>query len=232
MRTSLSQKVQQYLGSLSQTVAHYQPRIEQKVSQLAGKPFSLGPVGIRDMRYLAGDAIDFMYPEGGLGWVLQKFIFSRLREQLDLDVQVPIQNGDLAWFNNTIYASYKRAYDPKTNSKLQIPRDVVHEISHGIFLKRLGNQQSVPDINQNPKDSKEFNQVSQAFALYCEQFLFRNLYPKEVQREVVYKLRDEQSEEFTQKRQHIERLVRKQGEKALLEIPKNWREYQFLSSVA
>lgn len=240
-------RLNHYTDKLSQAVTHYQPLAEQRFSDLTGQPICLGEVQTKDMKDLGYDVSDYHHQksiqfvvdkkgsinplEKGIIWFFQKVIFKPRWQSI---VAEHIERGDLIWFNNAIYFSCKRTEDKNANTDEQIQQDAVHELSHG-FWEKLGGEDQFDYSIKNMSIYPKFAAYSEEFALYCEQFLFRNLFPEEVQRKIRQELQsprqfslpssqNQYEIERNRARKKIEQLVEECGEQVLVEIPRGWRK--------
>jgi len=235
-------RVEKYLSNLGSKVSHYQPLVERKFSDLGGRSISLGEISVKDMDYLTKEFIEYMYRktledtakekgsaeelgsvnflERGIVWFVQKVARRGAWSNI---VNGNIERGDLFWLNNTLYASYKRAFNSKDSSEAQMHFDAVHELCHGIWVGLGGENPFEVNINEKERIRRLYVESAEAFASYGELVFCKELYPKDVclQAEKFPKIPPEEG--LDKRGLKIEQLVAVNGDRVLLDIPRNWR---------
>jgi len=196
----------------SNAIAHYQPLIEQRFSELKQEPIAIGKVTVKDMRDLSRGLRSYSWQE--CRSPSQFALFYPLLYVASIYRRNQAENDFFAhWFNRDLYLSFNHGTEILQEF---LDQTVVHELSHGLWERLKGITPFDSEAFANPD---KFKFANEGFASYCEYEFFRDLYPQEIP-----KNHNPHKEPYIQERSAIERLVNAHGEKILLEIPKNWRE--------
>lgn len=212
-------KRQEILQRSSSAVAHYQPKIEQRVSRLAGIPIEIGDVEVKDMqeldRYLREEFLDSTkkIPNPVKRFLAKNVVYPLVVFPASKARRNQAQNDFSAiYHNNGIYHSFEGGL-PSDN---QIPAIVIEELTHGLWENGLGGK-SPFDVVNNPV----FDMYYEGFSFFGVTKWFADFLPNDVRKESDT-MSSSASAKYRLGRDRIERLVDLKGEQVLLEIPMNW----------
>jgi hypothetical protein len=225
-----SVKKKEFIDKVRDKVAHYKPRIEDKCN------INLGNVDVKDNKEWLNDICfnDVSIRATEMAWdnsrVANESDFNYMYTISSLSyflLQAPLflyhsfRGADFRYYKNTIYVPFyyqNRFFDIDFKEReKRLDYGVVHELSHSLWDKIAGSKST---LNPFFLGLEWF----EGFATYCTEDYFTLDNPINLKKVRV-------NGRYISGKEKVCRVIQNYGEEHLLDIPKNWQEFEKLIGI-
>jgi len=215
---SKSQKTR-HLGRVSSVVREYKQKIQDKTN------IDLGAVEVKPYTAFPKDALEevkrIMLNSGKVDKSQISLLSKIARPLLEIIRMYREDWLDLATIGSQgkIYVPFgftskAKMYWESHGKSLHLEQKVVHELSHILWDKLKGSE----DSSDSLQDEKVWNE---GFATYCDEHYFRDLFPSGYEF-----MNGDRPTIYRNGRKKVEAIIRERGDEALFQIPRRWAEFE------